>query len=579
MTSVPRAEVRSRAGSRFLVAAGVGAAAALSVLRKGYQFDGYFADDQFWNALLIDRLDPGALAGDPLVELIGGRYESGLFDAMTALAPVAPLPVLAFAFFAAARLLTCAAIYRITFTLTRSAAAGVVAALLVAGAWIAYFGGLNFVETILTPRGFALPLALFGLDAFLRRRPASMTVWLAGCLYVHPVTGINVLGAVAFCGLVFPDAAPRRSFWTGVLALLALVLLLAFRAEQFAGDGLALRYDDAWAAVIAATVGPWVYLHLLPPAFALAVVWPLLFGGIGVVATGRPELRSAVLRFGLASVAALALHAVAVDWLNLRLLLQLSPQRATLPLTAICVAALAFWITESLRARDPLRRMLAAAFLAAAVLQQDLVVAGLFGGALALVAWLGGERPAPRWRPALAVALVAGISLLAWPALVAGFHFAPERLAPRLALLRSLGVDEDWAAVQQYIREHSQPGDAVMAPAALSPRVFARRPSTLRTKMQSFTHVSRDFAFEFVEWQRDVGLPMQRADTGEALAIARRTPARWLVLDDRATPAAASDPPPGFRAGPYRAYPLAAAPPPAPAGGSAAPANPVDSTR
>ena len=155
MTSGPRAEVRSRAGSRFLVAAGIAAAAVLSVLRKGFQFDGFFADDQFWNALLIDRIDPGALAGDPLVELIGGRYESGLFDAIATVAPAAPLPVLAFALFAFSRLLTCAALYRITVTLTRSAAAGVVGAFLVAGASISYFGGLNFVETILTPRGFA----------------------------------------------------------------------------------------------------------------------------------------------------------------------------------------------------------------------------------------------------------------------------------------------------------------------------------------------------------------------------------------------------------------------------------------
>jgi len=560
MTSGPRPGARSRARSRFLVATGIGAAAVLSVLRKGFQFDGFFADDQVWNALLIDRIDPGVLAGDPLIELVGGRYESGLFDVMVAAAPAAPLPVLAFALFAFARLLTFTAFYRITVTLTHSAAAGVVGALLLAGASISYFSGLNFVDTILTPRGFALPLALFGLDAFLRRRPVAMTAWLTGCLYVHPVTGINVLGVVAFCGLVFPDMRPRRSFWTAVMWLVALVLLLAFRAEQFAGGGLALRYDDAWAEVIAQTVGPWVYLHLLPPAVVLAGAWPLLFGGIGVVAAGRPELRTTLLRFGLAALAAVALHAVTVDWLNFRLLLQLSPQRATLPLTVACVAALAFWIAESLRARDPLRRVLAAAFLAAAVLQQDLAVAGLFGGALALAGWLPRASPAPRWRAAIAGVTVAAIAILTWPILVASFHFAPERLAPRLALLRSLGVDEDWAAVQKHIRLNSQRGEAVIAPAALSPRVFARRPSTLRTKMQSFTHLSRSFAFEYMAWRRDVGLPMERADTAEAIAIARGTPARWLVLDDRATAVAPRDPQPEFRVGHYRAYALAPAP-------------------
>lgn len=52
---------------------------------------------------------------------------------------------------------------------------------------------------------------------------------------------------------------------------------------------------------------------------------------------------------------------------------------------------------------------------------------------------------------------------------------------------------------------------------------------------------------------------MQSADTAEAISLARRVGARWLVLDDRETPVAPDEPRPTVRAGPYRAYRLAPA--------------------
>jgi hypothetical protein len=129
-------------------------------------------------------------------------------------------------------------------------------------------------------------------------------------------------------------------------------------------------------------------------------------------------------------------------------------------------------------------------------------------------------------------------------------------LERRIARLRSLGLDDDWVAVQAHIRLHSQVGDVVMPPMALSPRLFAQRPSTLTWKMKSFTHLSRPYAFEYMAWHHEVGIPMETAGTAEAIEIARRSGARWLVLDDRETPPASGDPAPDFRAGSYRAFAL-----------------------
>jgi len=178
-------------------------------------------------------------------------------------------------------------------------------------------------------------------------------------------------------------------------------------------------------------------------------------------------------------------------------------------------------------------------------------------------------------RAMAALALLALALGVVAPSMRDSFHLTPARIEAVVARLRALGVDEDWAAVQRYIRDHSEPGEPVMAPAAQSPRVFALRPSTMRMKMQSFTYWSRSYAFAFDAWRREIGGPLQTADTREALVLARRSGARWLVLDERTTPVAAGDPAPAFRAGPYRAFPVPAA---SPAAGRAFPrGNPLNS--
>jgi hypothetical protein len=576
-TPDPVDKTRDPRRSWLTVAAWIALAAMFSVLRKGYQFDGYYSDDAVQAPLILHRIHPELLANDTLIGLIVGRYQSGLFDLVTLLAPVIQIHVVYFALFLIARLLTCIALYRLTVTLTGSALAGILGTFVVAGAAISYFGGINFVETILTPRGLALPLGVLGLNAFLQRRPRAMGLWLAACLYVHPVSGINFLGAIAFCGVFFPASAPRKAFYAVLAALALEIVLIAIWTGQIGGEFGPLRFDDAWAKVIARTVGPWVYLRLLQPDFLVTTVWILVFGAIGVAAAGSREFKISFGRIALASAAALALHAVGVDLLNLRFLFFAAPQRATVALAAFSVAAVGLWIAASVRQPDPLRKVLGIAFFLAAVLLADLRVAILFGLLLALAWWLRDVQLAPRMRASIAAALVCGTVAITWPAVEGSFHLSPERLGSRIAQLRSLGLDRDWVAVQTHIRLHSRVGDLVMPPMARSPRLFAQRPSTLTWKMKSFTHLSRSFAFEYMAWRRDVGIPMQTAGAAEAIEIARRSGARWLVLDDRDTPVEPGDPTPDFRAGPYRAFSLEPAEPAsrAPPSESAARSSPI----
>jgi hypothetical protein len=340
--------------------------------------------------------------------------------------------------------------------------------------------------------------------------------------------------------------------------LCAELVWIGWRTGRLAGDGAGLRFDPAWAEVIATTVGPWVYLLKLPAAFAVACGWVLVFGALGVIFTGTSALRTAALRMAAGTGAALAIHVLAVDLLNLRFAMPLQPQRASLALAAVALAAVGHWIAASLRDPDPTRRLLGGSFLASAVLLGDPGVAVAFGVLLAL-AWGSPVAALPvRLRWPLAAALAVGVAVLCWPAVRVSFHLQPARVGAHLARLWALGVDEDWAVVQRHIRDHSQPGDAVMAPPALSPRVFAQRPSTMRMKMQSFTYLSRPYAFAFDAWRREIGIPLQTADAAEALALAGRAEARWLVLDDRDTPVSPGDPGADFRSGPYRAFALPA---------------------
>ncbi|GAG37219.1 unnamed protein product, partial [marine sediment metagenome] len=237
----PVEETRDPRRSSLPVGVWIALAAVFSVLRKGYQFDGYYSDDAVQAPLILHRIHPELLANDPLIGLIVGRYQSGLFDLVALLAPVIEIHVAYFVLFLIARVLACVAVYRLAVTLSGSSLAGVLSTFLVAGSAISYFGGINFVETILTPRGLALPLGLFGLNAFLRRRPGAMALWLGACLYVHPVSGINFLGAIAFCGVFFPASAPRKAFYAVLAALALEILLIAVWTGQIGGDAHALR--------------------------------------------------------------------------------------------------------------------------------------------------------------------------------------------------------------------------------------------------------------------------------------------------------------------------------------------------
>lgn len=559
MSSAPAGRPRALRSGRIAAVAGVALGVALSLVRRGYQFDGYYSDDAMQAPLVLHKLHPELLADDRLIQLIAGRYQSALLDLVALLVPTLDLHVAYFLLFLLARVLTLVAVHRLTRTLTASAAAATISVLLVAAAPISYVGGVGFVETILTPRGLAVPLALFGLDAFFRRRMVAMATWVGACLAVHPVTGLNLFGVIAFCGVCFPGSVPRREFRRAVAALALGIVAIGFWTKQLGAPAGPLRFDSEWAKVIAETVGPWVYLHLQPAAALVASAWIPFFGAIGIAVVGSPELRNRFGRVAAAALVALVVHAVGVDALEIRPLFYASPQRATLALSAVSVAAASLWIAESLRQRDPLRRILALAFLVASLLLEDLEFALLFGVLLAGAWALRGAAVAPRWRAFATLALIAAVLGSTWPHALSSFQLRPARVQPRLARLGTLGLDPDWVTLQEYIRLHSEVGDVVMPPMPLSPRLFAQRPSTLTWKMQSFTHVSRAFAFEFMEWRRAVGVPMQSADTAEAISLARRVGARWLVLDDRETPVAPDEPRPTVRAGPYRAYRLAPA--------------------
>jgi hypothetical protein len=157
----------------------------------------------------------------------------------------------------------------------------------------------------------------------------------------------------------------------------------------------------------------------------------------------------------------------------------------------------------------------------------------------------------------LAAIAIGGVLVVTGAAVVGSFQLKPERVRTHFERLRRLGSDADWVAIQLYVREHSQVGDVVMPPMALSPRLVAQRPSTLTWKMQSFTHLSRPYAFAYWDWRQEVGLPFERATTEESIALAQRSGASWLVLDDREKPPAQADPPPDHRVGPFRAYQIA----------------------
>jgi len=546
------------AGPRGPLAAAlaVGFAASVGLLRTGYQFDGWYGDDQVWLTLIVDRIEPGLLANDPVVQLIGDRYRSGLFDLVVAMAPFVTLPSAFLAIFLTARLLACAAMYRLALTFSASIPAAAIATLLFSAAPVTSFGGILFVEPILTPRGLALPFALLSLDAFLRRRLLRMTATAVLCLYLHIGSGLNLVGVLAFCGLLLPGASPTRGL-LGALALLAVTAILLVVSSGAIGPE-ALRLDPEWAAIVSDTVGPWVYLRRTAPYFVLTSLWLPVLATASIASTGTPAQRQRFVGFALAAAAALAIHLVGVDWLEVRPLLQASPQRATLALEAISLAAVGTWVARSLAARDPLLRALAGAFLLGCVLVEDPGFA-FVGGLLLALAWrLRATSLRPRWRAALAAAIVGAAAVTLASGLATSFQWSPERIGSRVALVRASGVDEAWAALQTYIREQSDPGDVVMAPPPLSPRVFARRPSAMRLKMQSFTHVSREFAFAFADWQRETGAALPDADTRGAIAIAAGVGADWLVLDDRLTPPAAGDPAPRARSGPYRAYRIVA---------------------
>jgi hypothetical protein len=516
--------------------------------------------DDAWQApMVLHLVNPALLNRDPLITEIGVHYRSGLFSVIAGCArilqspkPEAQSPKSSGEFIAEAyailfvlnRFLSIAAFYYLTHVATQSRTVGMVGAFLFAGfgyySFGTYLGGTPLLEEKLVPRAFAVPFVLLALAACIRRQHVLAAIWLGLTAIIHPVTGVNVMGIYVVYTLLDRRPIAWRQFALALALLAALVIGIVYwtgAVGGWEGDGF---IDPQWRQIIAATVGPWVFVTR-DTAWALPAFPMALLVGLGSVwATKSPQLRGIYSRFVIGGLLAIVLHFVAVDWLGCHALLEACPERATIAVVAFAGVALSALIARAWHFSGWVGRIAAVLLFLAVLLRLPFVVTGfLFLVVLVL--------SAPHYRPFLSVAalaMVTVIGILLWRAgpRIALADLAVAEAAPGMGVLgrlshgfrqlAALGIDDaDMVRAQQWIRDHSAIDDLVLPPirSARGWEIFSERSCPFNSSFHTYTHLSRDLAIRYEALARR----MHDISWQDFEAYAGEIGARWVIIDAR----------------------------------------------
>jgi hypothetical protein len=526
--------------------------------------------------LVVHRMKPALLGGDPIVTEVASRYWSALFPLLAAFGRWTSLAFAYTAGFVLCRLLLLLAYHRFAWVVTRDRVTAALATFLLTGfgfyGFGFYLGGVPLLEEKLVPRAAALPFALLALAALVGRRRVQAMAWTCVAAALHPVTGAATVGVAAVYTLF--ELPSREAFssllgWTALAAGLAWIAL-ATGALSHSGDA---TVDGAWAETVHRTVGPFVYVRQdmswSLPLFPAA----LLLGAAALAAERTRTLLVLALRCSVAVALAVLLQLVAVDGLGSHVLLQANPSRASFALLACVGLALAQLLRRRIASPWPSDRAAGVVVFVCVMLRIDEIVTvpmALGCAALPTLRSLAAARLAvPRRERALGatLAVLLGVSVLsardrmtsdlaAWkargvPAWRPGHSFPPPFSG--LGDLRELGVaDRPAVAVQQWVRDHSQPAEAIFPPLSrpIGWQIWSERPCVWNASLGTFTHVSRAFAKRYREAMpglRDLpGRPWR-----DVVAHARAVGASVVIVDRRVNPHRDGDPYPEYALGPY----------------------------
>jgi hypothetical protein len=544
---------------QVVMAVAVVGATAWSLLTTQYQFA---KGDDGWQAPMVVHLrDPALLNHDPLITEIGARYKSALFYLLAWLAGLLGLEEAYTLVFVLTRFLTLAAYYHVARVTTRSRAVGLVAVLLLTGygyySFGTYLGGTPLLEEKLVPRSPALPFAFMALAACIQRRHGSVAGWLTATIAIHPVTGVNVLGLyVVYTVLSVPRVA-WRPFMTALGVVGAILGVTALWTGQLGNSSSDLFVDGEWREIVAATVGPWVFIQQdtawALPQFPTA----LAVGGLSVLVAGGRWLRRVYFRLLTGAVLAGVIHFFGVDRMGLHPLLEACPERATLGVTAFAGIGLAVLIVRTFPRTSEVGRLILSLLFAAIVFRADPRGTVFLFLASLIVAAPAATRSA---------VIVGGLTLLGFTATL-GVH--PFRAGPfqweSLNGLQGFGglatrgsSDLDLKEAQLWIREHSDKEDTILPPLvhARGWQIYSQRSCSFNSSLHTYTHLSRDFAHRYrVLAERLQSLREgQQVDPVALFNYAREIKARWIAVDSRDTPMGSGAPKPAFTSGLYQVY-------------------------
>jgi hypothetical protein len=569
--TLPPAETSlSRPLGWFWISLLLAAAVIWSLATANYRFG---QGDDGWQApMVLHRMNPSLLTKDPLVSEIGRYYQSGLFP-LLALASGQVGIARSYAWcFVLNRVLTICAYYYFARACTGRRSTAVLAAWLLTGfgyyGFGTYLSGTPMLEEKLVPRTAALPFALAALAATVCGRPIEAGAWIIAVAFLHPVTGVNTLGIFLVYGLLskvplsravsHPDGGFRR-----FLAVDCILVLIGgvFAWTQLRTDA-PLWLDNAWRAIIAGPVGPYVFIGQdtawAPERFPTALV----LGAIAILACRDQNLERIAVKFGVAALFACVLHWVAVDRLGFHPLLEASPERATFIVVAMAGVGLAAWL-RSLAIQSAAGTALAYLMAAAIVLRLDyrwLLVIVLAALVLSLPM---------RFRAISAIGVATAaicIALLAWRG--QGSGEGPAYRWPNvtgLTSLKALGITGDDVAqweMEGWIREHSTTDDMLLPPFSRSIlsrgwQINSERACLFNISLHTYTHFSPDLARRYVESVGDA----QRLVAGtweDLIAYARQRGACWIITDDDYKREHPDLPPADFARGPYEVRQLSA---------------------
>ena len=308
---------------------------------NGYVFGS--ADHAIHFAFIERALNPGFLAGDPLVDL-AAFHPSFLWPVMAALTRLAPLEWVYFALQVVCTALMFSGVAALARALSPRQVAGLAGLLAASMVLFVRFSGAGLAsfDVMVLNRSLTLGPLLFALALAVQARYRAAFLLVGLMFNIHPTTAAHAAILVWFAAVLGPDRwrhALRDPLWF----LVGAAPLLLLMATTGGAGGVPMNAAKDWLDAQRLLLWFHHFPSLWPRSYWLALLPPLM----AIAVSQREKPQRAVVGFLVGIVVACVAGYVGVELLGVPTALHLHLQEALRFLPYVAAASLAAWAAGS----------------------------------------------------------------------------------------------------------------------------------------------------------------------------------------------------------------------------------------